>query len=215
MSRQSKAPDERRQELMDAAEQQFLDRGFEAVLVSDIVTKLGVAQGTFYYYFKSKDEVLAAILERKWDCFTGHLQANLAEQGEEPMRKLQTVLGALFRPQSGDQGGLQYFKTPSEAAERWHGMFDHIRIVKLSPIMQQIVREGIGSGVFGPMQHPDEITEILLHGISAFMHQHSPHFSDASYFAKKMSALEELLTRILDIDRGSLNFRMPAERKMP
>lgn len=214
MPRQSKAPEERRQELMDTAEQLFLERGFESVLISDIVTRLGVAQGTFYYYFRSKDEVLAAILERKWDRFAGGLRATI-DPIDSPVAKLQVVLGALFRPQDDEKGGLQYFRSSNDAAERWHGVFDQIRITKLYPIIQEIVREGIAQGVFGPLQHPDEITEILLHGISSFMHHHSPYFGDPAYYHAKMDALEEILTGVLAIDRGTLHFGMGSERKMP
>jgi AcrR family transcriptional regulator len=51
--RVTKDPEIRRKELMDAAEKLFLEHGYEETAVSDIVKKTGVAQGTFYYYFKN------------------------------------------------------------------------------------------------------------------------------------------------------------------
>lgn len=64
-----KDPEERRTKLLEASEELFLQKGFGKTMVSDIAGKVGAAQGTFYYYFKSKDEVLAAILERIWNRF--------------------------------------------------------------------------------------------------------------------------------------------------
>ena len=57
------APD-RREQLLDAAVACFADHGYNASKVSDVVARAGVAQGTFYLYFKSKREVLLALFER-------------------------------------------------------------------------------------------------------------------------------------------------------
>ena len=48
----------RRRELVDTAKRLFLERGFSQTSVSAIVREVGVAQGTFYLYFKSKQAVL-------------------------------------------------------------------------------------------------------------------------------------------------------------
>lgn len=55
---------DRREQLLDAAVACFADHGYNAAKVSDIVQRAGVAQGTFYLYFRSKREVLIALVER-------------------------------------------------------------------------------------------------------------------------------------------------------
>ncbi|GAE31294.1 TetR/AcrR family transcriptional regulator [Alkalihalobacillus hemicellulosilyticus] len=50
--------------IVDAAITRFKEKGFEHTSVSDIVKQAGVAQGTFYLYFKSKNELVPAIAER-------------------------------------------------------------------------------------------------------------------------------------------------------
>lgn len=55
-------------ELMDAAQKLFIDKGFEATTISDIVENAKVAKGTFYHYFASKNEILLALRMR----FTCH-----------------------------------------------------------------------------------------------------------------------------------------------
>lgn len=64
MTRTVKAPDERRSELITAAQQLFYTKGYENTSVSDIVKAVGVAHGTFYYYFDSKMAVVEAIVEQ-------------------------------------------------------------------------------------------------------------------------------------------------------
>lgn len=54
----------RRSELMSAAETIFLEKGFVATSVDEIVRKADVAKGTFYLHFRSKDDILVALRER-------------------------------------------------------------------------------------------------------------------------------------------------------
>jgi AcrR family transcriptional regulator len=62
MTRIVKAPDERRSELIATAQRLFYTKGYERTSVSDIVKAVGVAQGTFYYYFDSKTAALEAVV---------------------------------------------------------------------------------------------------------------------------------------------------------
>jgi AcrR family transcriptional regulator len=54
----------RRNQLVDVALELFAERGIEAVRISDIAEKAGVAQGLLYHYFSGKDALLGAIAER-------------------------------------------------------------------------------------------------------------------------------------------------------
>lgn len=62
--RVTKPAEERIEELLDAAERLFAERGIDATTVEDVTRAAGVAKGTFYLYFESKDHVLAALRER-------------------------------------------------------------------------------------------------------------------------------------------------------
>lgn len=59
--RRTRAPDRRREDLLAAATRLLLERGIEATSVADIAREAGVAKGTFYLYFQSRDELLAAL----------------------------------------------------------------------------------------------------------------------------------------------------------
>jgi len=51
-----------REKLLRAAEVEFGERGFHAVAISDITRGAGVALGTFYVYFESKEEIFRALV---------------------------------------------------------------------------------------------------------------------------------------------------------
>ena len=65
----TKPAEVRLEELMNAAETLFLDKGFDATTVSDIVKKAGVAKGTYYHYFSAKTDVLDALRTRYMDWY--------------------------------------------------------------------------------------------------------------------------------------------------
>ena len=67
MARSRVSPEERRTQLIETARRLFETHGVQATSVSDIVKAAGVAQGTFYWYFKSKDEALEAVVQAYTD----------------------------------------------------------------------------------------------------------------------------------------------------
>jgi AcrR family transcriptional regulator len=62
--RVTKRPEERREELLDAAARVFSEKSVARTTVSDITEAAGVAKGTFYLYFDSKEHLLGALKER-------------------------------------------------------------------------------------------------------------------------------------------------------
>ncbi|HUS24304.1 MAG TPA: helix-turn-helix domain-containing protein [Candidatus Binatia bacterium] len=51
--------------ILDAARQCFLERGYDAVTIRDVVRQSGLAAGTFYNYFRTKEELLRALIESR------------------------------------------------------------------------------------------------------------------------------------------------------
>src|SRR6187455_312650 len=56
---------EKRERILSAAERVFARRGFFASRVSEIAKDAGVADGTIYLYFKSKDDLLISLFEQR------------------------------------------------------------------------------------------------------------------------------------------------------
>lgn len=64
MARTPQNPQIRITEILDTAEHLFTIKGYHGTTISDIAKEMGVTQGMFYYYFKSKEEILEALLNR-------------------------------------------------------------------------------------------------------------------------------------------------------
>jgi AcrR family transcriptional regulator len=65
----------RRREILDAARQEFFDRGFHHPTVDDVAARAQVSKGTIYLYFESKEEILAHLLLEGLDLLLHDMQA--------------------------------------------------------------------------------------------------------------------------------------------
>ena len=203
MVRITKDPEERKEEIMDTAQELFLRAGFEKTSVNEIIKKVGVAKGTFYYYFHSKDEILGAIVER----FINNIEVEVTgiQQNFElnAQQKLQMILIKLFYSGAGTEKLAQ--PIDSERNGKIHRSLEEKFIVKFKPLILKVVVQGIKEKIFNTC-HPEEITEILLIGIQGYMHINYPYFHNPDLRNKKMKALEELLERALGTQKDSFNF---------
>jgi AcrR family transcriptional regulator len=97
----TKPPEERRSELMNAAQHLFLQHGVASTTIEQITSTADVAKGTFYLYFSSKDDVLAALGDRYGQDRLAKVKAAVAQRPADDWKgKLaewaaSTVLGYL------------------------------------------------------------------------------------------------------------------------
>ncbi|GGN91509.1 TetR/AcrR family transcriptional regulator [Saccharibacillus kuerlensis] len=69
----SGAQREKHESILDAAFEVFGKKGFYDTKISDITEHAGIAKGTMYLYFKSKEELFAAVTRRDWETFLREL----------------------------------------------------------------------------------------------------------------------------------------------
>src|SRR5438552_5437167 len=86
---------DKRERILDAAVKIFADKGFYSAKVSEIARVAGVADGTIYLYFKSKDDLLISLFEARMEQVNQNLKAALAGQGDA-VERLRRALSAHF-----------------------------------------------------------------------------------------------------------------------
>ncbi|MGF7235864.1 MAG: TetR/AcrR family transcriptional regulator [Frankia sp.] len=74
-NRQEVPREQRIEALLAVAEEQFLARGFAATSVAEIARAAGIEPGSVYWYFRSKDDAFAAVLNRLLDAETARIGA--------------------------------------------------------------------------------------------------------------------------------------------
>ena len=86
---------QRRQEILDAARQEFFERGFHQPTVDDVAARAQVSKGTIYLYFVSKEEILAHLLIEGLDLLLHDMEAVFApEPSTSAERALQDLTNA-------------------------------------------------------------------------------------------------------------------------
>lgn len=73
---------QRREEIMAAAKAVFARNGFHATTIADIAKQAGLAYGSIYWYFDSKDELFHALMAVEEEALRNHVSAALAALGE-------------------------------------------------------------------------------------------------------------------------------------
>src|SRR6058998_3640396 len=74
------------QQIIDAAIRVFARNGYYNSRVSDIAREAGIASGTIYLYFKTKDEILVTLFREKMAGFVGVLRKEIAGEPDPPAK---------------------------------------------------------------------------------------------------------------------------------
>jgi AcrR family transcriptional regulator len=83
-----------RQRIIEAANQLFYQRGFNQTSFSDVADAAKIPRGNFYYYFKSKDDILSAVVDYRIEMIKAQL-AQWEQEFPEPRARLQRLITML------------------------------------------------------------------------------------------------------------------------
>ncbi len=145
-TRVTKHPMVRRDELLDTALDLCRRHGFAAMNVEQITRSAGVAKGTFYHYFASKDAMLEELVLRFGDALFGHLTAAAEQPGGSAADRLGALMhaAAAYKANQADAAYAAIAFTDGNLALR-HRLFqawrDRARQVLL-PVIRNGVRDG-------------------------------------------------------------------------
>jgi len=79
--------DNNRQRIVEAADRLFYTRGYNQTSFRDISDVTGIPRGNFYYYFKTKDEILGAVVDARVSGFKEMLSA-CEKQSSDPRQRI-------------------------------------------------------------------------------------------------------------------------------
>lgn len=154
-----KKHDVRLNEILDASEELFFSKGYENTTINDVLGKVEIGKGTFYHYFKSKEEVLDAIIMR---LIKSKLEVTENIANKEGMNATEKIAAMLFaqKPQ-----GQQEVNTITNMHTSSNALFHQKSIQKtisdLSPVFAKVFEQGISEKVFSN-PFPKETSELLL-----------------------------------------------------
>ncbi|RGZ01925.1 TetR/AcrR family transcriptional regulator [Clostridium sp. AM58-1XD] len=195
-----KEAEERRNEILDAAERLFTQKGYQKSTVVDILNAVGIAKGTFYYYFKSKEEVMDAMIERIVLEDVRKAEQIVKDSTLTPVQKICGII-QVQQPVNGDRKDqmLEQFHCPCNAEIHQKSIVQSI--LCLSPILAEAVRQGIDEGIFHT-DYPQEVMEILISSGQVLFDPAVVSWGP-DVMAEKMEAFLSSMEILLGAERGS------------
>jgi AcrR family transcriptional regulator len=138
----------RHKELVEAAVSVFAAKGVGATSVDDIVRAAGVAKGTFYLYFATKDDLVNAVATSMVEGVADRIEALAADPARSPVERL-LAFGAGVR-EVGDEPYerdlIEVFHRPENRA--LHDRIGERALKRLTPAIAAIIADGIEGGQF-------------------------------------------------------------------
>lgn len=194
-----KEAEERKQEILDAAERLFASKGFDNTSISNILEETGIARGTLYYHFKSKEELLDAVIERMIEGMTARAK-EIADRREIPVLQRFTMMIMVFHVSSDVQEEilLQVHK-PQNAL--MHQKMQKSLFFRITPLITALIEEGIAQGIC-QTDYPAEAVEMT------FLYANTV-FDDLTEYGeeekqRKIEAFLYHLARLFKIEQKSL-----------
>jgi AcrR family transcriptional regulator len=213
MVRITKEYDERLNELLAAAQQLFFEKGYEKTSVSHIIDKVGVAKGTFYHYFKSKEELLDKLVDQ----FSTKAHAEIIKIIEnkdlnaiEKFNRFATSMYAMKVENMGLMKMLMKVMYKDENLLLRHKIFMG-NFNRLTPEYARLIKQGVEEGHFDTSD-PEEMAEIILtwgytlnEMIVGLLLETDEKPDNLAVIEKKLNAFERGMERLLGAETGSLN----------
>ncbi len=193
-----KKPEQRRAELLATAKALFLEASYENTTVNDIVRHSGVAKGTFYHYFNTKEEVLDAVVEQMASC---HLAQQL-EQMTDAMTALEKIAKLFFNRTDHAPDSTH------QAIHKQGNLLLHTKLLlaitrQYTPVLTEVIHQGNEEGIFA-VHHPEETAELLLCGLQLMLDTDSGMWQPQD-ITRRMAALPTLLESSLRAQTGTFN----------
>jgi AcrR family transcriptional regulator len=106
MVRTVKDPETRRAEIVETARKLFQSRTYDQTSMQDVMQECGIAKGTIYYYFKSKEELLDAVIDNMADEAISQMQNVLDNASGNALERLKLLIaaGRIADEKSGGDG---------------------------------------------------------------------------------------------------------------
>lgn len=204
MMRRHKEPEVRKSELLDAAQKLFVEKGYAKTTVNDILNVHGLSKGVFYYYFKSKEEVMDAIIQRMVDDMVYHAKKIAADPLMTPPQKIYAIL-------MGQGQSEEMIKDKENMTRQFHEVQNAemhqkslaLSVKHLAPVMADIFKDENGANAVST-GYPQETMALFL-AAGQVIFDEGLFQRSAEERSRYAAAFVEMMEKTLGIPQGYFN----------
>ena len=169
--------------------------------MSDIAKRAGIAKGGLYYYFKSKEEVMDALVEREYENIILNCQKKLDSCDFNATGKMALLLHT-YTSSYVDPSLDEYLHLPQNAAIHQKSLAKIL--LSLSELVTSILEQGVQEGIY-QCEYPEEYSHIIL-SVFTFLMDDGIFTWTPSQKTCKLQALATMLEQSLHAEKGSFSF---------
>lgn len=194
MPRTPQDPKIRVDEILDTAEPLFAANGYRQTTVQDITNKMGVAKGMIYYYFKSKEEILEAVINRQISILLTDMQNMACSNLILPPQKLEFMINSMYHTAQYKDGLLLDFLYDEKHLHIKNKIIRQSALL-LKPWLLKVIEEGVEKGCFQASHPPIALNFIMstLHCITDALCEKTPDEQMACHLKIAGSLIEKIL----------------------
>ncbi len=135
------------QRILDAAVEVIAENGYFGSPISAIAARAGVADGTIYLYFKSKDDVLRTAIDGVFDRFHQQVQDEFRTL-TDPRGQLEYIAHVHLESHSVNRSVAIIMQTEMRQSAKFIAEFSHHHLVKYIQLVREVIRRGQQQGIF-------------------------------------------------------------------
>ena len=201
MARIVKKPEERRKEIVKAARTLFQTKEYDQTTMQDVIESVGIAKGTIYHYFKSKKELLEAVIDDMVEESLIAMQRVVDAAKGNALQKMErlTERGNIAAEQPAI---LDHLHRPGN--EAMHVRLLAATLAKQAPLYAQFIQQGCDEGLF-QTDNPLECAEFILTAVQ-FLTDVGIYPWTAEELSRRARAFPKLIEQQLKAPSGSFDF---------
>ncbi|WDV45653.1 TetR/AcrR family transcriptional regulator [Clostridiaceae bacterium M8S5] len=197
-----KKHNERKNEILDATLTLFITNGYQKTTINDILHELNIAKGTFYHYFKSKEDVLNAVVMRFVSTKVAKAEKIASDDTLSIHEKILNIILSLNPPSEVKKHMIDQLHQTSNALMHQKIL---VEIVKhITPILVSVIEQGIKKKMFTTL-YPTETVEFLLVSATFFFDKGLFDFSESKRL-KLVDAFINTMETTLGANRGTFSY---------
>lgn len=154
-----------RQQILDIGRTIIVGKGFSAVGLSEILAAAGVPKGSFYHWFKSKEQFGEALLERHFEGYLQQVDSCLSATGCTAPERLLAFFSQWYASQSGDDPQLRCLvvKLSAEVCDLSEPMRASLErgTGQVLARLRRCLQDGIAAGELAHCAAPQEVAQQL------------------------------------------------------